>query len=438
MSDELATTLVVPRVRKPPSGPPRSMYKWILARLFGDTAPLRMSSSVSARKLALFGVATWLVTRLGLLVFTFMTCLFEAAHAAPASIAYPVVVQTPLQMLRQWNEFDAPFYQNIALHGYTPISTPYFPLFPLLIRFGLLFTTPDNAWVVGMIISNVMTLVGCVGVVFFAFQETAAFDDTRRTLLLLLAYPLAFFLSAPYTEGLLLAFAAWSLWAARRGNWWVAAMCVFLGVLSRPTGLILYAPVVVEYLRQHAWGRRLALLDAPSAVAILGSGPAAFGIFSIVCWRFTGDPLMWMHADRIYDGRVTIPIWKSIYEGVSFYLSRPAWSFDLFHHMTDFIPFAVMSALTIVLSIRQPLSFTLYMAALIYLAVAGPLPVGWPSHHWVAYTSAGRYLLPSLPVWLALARWAKRAPSLEMLLVYGGVLLQAVCATQFLLGRWMV
>jgi hypothetical protein len=106
--------------------------------------------------------------------------------------------------------------------------------------------------------------------------------------------------------------------------------------------------------------------------------------------------------------------------------------------MTDFVPFVVMSALTIILSTRQPLSFTIYMAALIYLAVAGPVPVGWPTHHWVAYTSAGRYLLPSLPIWLALARWSKRTSWLETLLVYGGVLVQAVCATQFLLGRWMV
>jgi hypothetical protein len=436
MNDDLPVTLVVPRVR--PQLAPQPAYRKIMQRLFSDIAPAQMSSGVSARRLALYGAVVWLVTRLGLLVFTFMTSLFEAAHAAPPSVYFPAVTLSPMQMLHEWNQWDATFYQAIALHGYTPISTPYFPLYPLLIRIGLVFTTPDNAWLVGMIISNAMTLVGCIGVVFFAYQETSDLDDSRRTLILLLAYPLAFFLSAPYTEGLLLAFAAWSLWAARRGNWWLAALCVFLGVLSRPTGLILYLPLIVEYLRQHNWGRWRPLSDAPTALVALASGPTAFGLFSVVCWRYTGNPLIWAQADRIYDGRITIPVWKALYDGVSYYLARPAWSFDQFHHLTDFVPFVVMTALTIALSLRQPVSFTVYMVALIYLAIAGPVPVGWPEHHWVVFTSVGRYLLPSLPVWLALSRWSRRAPGLETLLVYGGILIQAVCATQFLLGRWMV
>lgn len=435
MSDELATTLVVPRVRKTE---PISRLRRIQARLIDDTAPVRMSSAISARTLALYGAAAWLVTRLGLLVFTFMTSLFEAAHTSPVAVPYPSVTESPLHMLSQWNQFDAPFYQDIALHGYRAVSAPFFPLYPLLIRFGLLFTAPSNAWLVAMIISNLMTLAGCIGVVFFAYQETADFGEARRTLIVLLAYPLAFFLSAPYTEGLLLAFAAWSLWASRRGNWRVAALCVFLGVLSRPTGLILYAPLVIEYLRQHNWGRGLRRSDAPSAAAVAVAGPGAFGIVSVVCWITTGDPLMWVHANGAFYGRKTIPIYKSLWDGFNYYLSRPAWSFDQFHHMTDFLPVVMMLALTIALAVRQPISFTAYMAALIYLVIAGPLPTGWPAHHWVSYTSAGRYFIPSLPIWLALARWAKQRPSLETLWVYGGMLVQAVCATQYLLGRWMV
>ncbi len=440
MSDDLAITLVRPRVRAPEPAPPSAIQR-LLARLFGDTAPLRMAPAVSLRALVALGATIWLVTRLGLLVFTFMTSLFEATHATPARVMFPSVTIAPLQLLREWQKWAAPVSQQVARHGYIPSSTPFFPLFPLLIRLGLFFTAPANAWLVALIINNLMALIGCVGLVFFAYQETGSYGDARRTLVLLLAYPLAFFLSAPYTEGLLLAAAAWSLWAARRGNWWLAATCVFLGVLSRPTGMTLAAPVIVEFLRQHDWGRRLRRLQPSTAVtarAVLVAGPAALGVFSLVCWRATGDPLMWLRIDRLTYGRSNIPVWKSLYEGISFYLARPAWSFDLAHHMTDFIPFVVMSLITLALAVRQPLSFTLYMLGLLYLVVAAPMPVGWPTHHWAVYTSAGRYLLPSLPVWLALGRWAGRRPWLESLLLYVGILIQAVCATQYLLGRWMV
>ncbi len=87
-------------------------------------------------------MATWLVTRLCLLVFTFMTSLLEAAHSSPVAVPYPAVTQFPYQMLFQWRPFDAHFYQDVALHGYRAVIAPFFLLYPLLSCFGLLFTTP--------------------------------------------------------------------------------------------------------------------------------------------------------------------------------------------------------------------------------------------------------------------------------------------------------
>lgn len=427
--------------------PTTSWLRRSVARILSGPVRANDMTRGTVRALILLGAGLWVATRFGLVVFTFMTSLFEAAHVAPPTTFFPAISLQPVPMLKEWVQWDANWYILIATKGYWPTATAFFPLFPLLIHLGIAVTGAKYAWFVGMVINNLATLVGCIGIVFFAYQETHNRGDAKRTLLLLLCYPLAFFLAAPYTEGLLLATASWALWAMRRGNWWLAAVCVFLASVSRPTGFALYLPLLFEFFRQVHWGRDLIRWHnlrswwqtrlAP-LLAVAMSAPLGIGVFMFYCWRTFGDPLLWIHVDHTYFGRASMPLWESLREGFSYYLSRPAWSFMQFHNMTDFIPLVVMMILTIVLSIRQPFAFTLYMAALLYLTVASPQPVPSPGEPWVWYMSAGRYLLPSLPIWLALGRWSGRHATLETLIVYGGVLLQAVCVTQFLLGRWMV
>ncbi len=424
---------------------PTSWVSRTASRVLAGPSGISDLNPASARSLVLLGVGLWAATRFALLIFTFMTSLFEAAHSTPPTVYFPAVSLHPGHMLMEWDQWDANWYTLIATKGYWPTATAFFPLFPMLIHVGIAFTGATYAWLVGMVINNFATLMGCIGVAFFVFQETRDRGDSKRSLMLLLCYPLAFFLAAPYTEGLLLATAAWAFWAMRRGNWWLAAACAFLASLSRPTGFALYLPVLFEFARQNDWGRDLIrwhdaslwlLKRALPALAVVTSLPLGFGLFALYCWRRFGDPLLWIHVDDTYFGRVSLPVWQSLRDGFAYYLTRTAWSFEQFHNMTDFIPLVAAIALTIILSVRQPAAFTLYMVALIYMIIAAPQPVAGPD--WVWYMSAGRYLIPSLPIWLALGRWSGRHPSLETLLVYGGVLLQAVCTTQFLLGRWMV
>jgi hypothetical protein len=52
--------------------------------------------------------------------------------------------------------------------------------------------------------------------------------------------------------------------------------------------------------------------------------------------------------------------------------------------------------------------------------------------------SAGRFLLVAAPAFLLLGRWSARRPWLDLLLVSGGFLLQAVLLTFFLSGGWLL
>ena len=69
------------------------------------------------------------------------------------------------------------------------------------------------------------------------------------------------------------------------------------------------------------------------------------------------------------------------------------------------------------------------MAGLIYLAIASPTIFTGNAN---IFSSAGRYLIPSAPIFLMLSRWTAKRPALESFLVDGGFLLQATLATLWL------
>ena len=94
--------------------------------------------------------------------------------------------------------------------------------------------------------------------------------------------------------------------------------------------------------------------------------------------------------------------------------------------------FLAIRVLTIAAIRAQPVSFTLYMAGLLYLALAAPnLVLPDP------LSSVGRVLLVSIPAFLLVGRWMRRWPALDLLIVAGGFMLQAALTTYYLSGGWV-
>jgi Gpi18-like mannosyltransferase len=161
---------------------------------------------------------------------------------------------TPHLLLLSWQRWDADYYLDASLHGYyKPELTAFFPLYPLLIHGATALLGTTHVLIAALLISNLATLGAFIGISCLVMQEGGDLRTAGQTLLVLAAYPLAFFLAAPYAEGVFLACAVWALLAARRGWWYWAALLGFLGALSRPTGVILLLPLVYEFGRQQGW-----------------------------------------------------------------------------------------------------------------------------------------------------------------------------------------
>ena len=380
--------------------------------------------------------AIWLATRLAYLGFTYFAILFSSGSRklSGASIS-------PDQLLNSWAHWDGLWYIRIATQGYYDVqSAAFFPLYPLLIHLVTLVLGQSHVVVAALLISNLGTLGAFIGFALLAANEEGGSEASWRALRMLVAYPLALFLIAPYTEGLFLAFVVAALFCARRGVWRWAALWALLAGLTRPTGVALVLPLLWEYGRQHDWWRRAAwsngewrkrlrLVTLAQGIMVVGAVPAALVLYALYCWVHLGHPLAIINAQHTYWGHKNMPFGQGLFLGISDFLATPALSDLQAQQLVNLAPPIVFILLALVGMRRTPLAFTLYTFGIIYLSLASP--IGTPGAH-NTLNSVGRYLVVAAPIFLLLGSWIKRRPWLDMLLTSGGFLIQAMLALVFL------
>lgn len=398
---------------------PRSVSAW-----FSD-------DYAASRAVVLQATGLWAVTRAGLAVLTYFTVLLHKELLAPRtnpSVSF-------VELVQQWNtRWDANYYRIIAFHGYPPTIrtfSAFFPLYPILISLA--------SHVVGdllapMAVSSLGTLVAFIGLGFLCLHESGDAQTVRPTLRALASYPLAFFLFAPYAEGVSLACIVWALLWMRQSRWYLAALAVFLATLTRQTGALLAVPLALEYVRQHDWGRALRWRQAPELGACLLAAPLGLSLFSAFLWKVYHKPYVWVSIQSTWGHHFMFP-WQGLIRALAYFPSLPAGSYWQGRLLIDLIPLLVVLVLTIALARIQPLAFTLYLAGLLVVILASPV-VDLGTN--VYYIAAGRYMLFALPIFLVIGRWMLRYTWLDTLVTAGGFLLQAAFVTFFLLGGWLI
>lgn len=396
-------------------------------------------------------VGLWLITRALYALLTLVALLF-------LSSAYYVhdTVATPHLLVAAWDRGATQYYfLHLARYGYTRASlTVFYPLYPLLIAGASALTGGGHLLVAALVVSNLGTLGACVALALLAQHELQDAKMSRQSVRVLLAYPLAFFLTAGYTEGMFIAFAALALLSARRGWWYRAALCAWLATETRISGVALFLPLLVEFGRQTVWWRSVSWRQAwwrqarattlswrgvrrsvLPACAVFGAVPLALVTQAIISQAVARDPLAFVHAERSWGHQIMWP-WQAIGVILGGVFSSPAWSYLQARAFLDLIPIVFCTGI-LALNIWHrwlPASFVLYAGGLIYLSVASPIP----SLAFDPAVAAGRYLLPALPIVLLLARWSTYRPQLDTALVTGGFAIQAVLAVYWLQGGWII
>ncbi len=207
--------------------------------------------------------------------------------------AQPLII-----VMSMFNHWDAPHYVDIANNWYVNVGDAanfivFFPLYPILIR---LFTFDFNYInLTALIVSNVCSLIA-----FFYLYKLAKleFNDSVavKAVLFLSIFPTAYFLSAPYTEGLFFALVIVSIYYARLGKWQFAGLISLFAALTRIAGLLLLPVLLVEYFHQKGWKPRK--IDASFLWIFLAL--AGFLIYLGLNNQVTGSPFTFMTVEAMH------------------------------------------------------------------------------------------------------------------------------------------
>ena len=310
--------------------------------------------------------------------------------------------------------WDAGWYESIARHGYAGAghnSLRFFPLVPLLTR-GLSYVPGIGVGTALLVVANVSAFVGVVLLAVLARRETGDDALARRAAWLMCLAPPAFTQVMGYAEGTLLALSVGAMLALRARAWWWAAALGLAAGATRPLGVLLVLPAVVEGLagmRHAPPSRRVARI---SAIA----GPAVgFGAFlAWVGWRY-GDVLAPLKVQQqgAHRGPVADPL-RTLMHDAS-YLVHDQHLGSALH-----LPWVVLALALLVVALRRwPAAYSVYAGAVLVVALTASNLDGFE-----------RYALSAFPLVLAGATVTsgRRVERAVLTLAAGGLALYAVLA----------
>ncbi|MFI1394223.1 glycosyltransferase family 39 protein [Streptomyces sp. NPDC020681] len=303
-------------------------------------------------------------------------------------------------LARAW---DSDWYMLIAEHGYGRIlywpdgavqsDLAFFPLYPALVR-AVTTVVPVTSGSAGLLIS--WTAAGAAAWGIYAVGERLHGRRTATLLVLLWGLlPHSIVLSMAYTEPVLTAFAAWSLYALLTRRWLWAGVLASLAGLSRPNGIAVAAAVLAvaacEVIR--ALGRRERVDRRIWAGAALA--PVGWCGYVLSVGIRTGDPLGgYFSVQRGWTSTFDFGI--GALKVVRDIVLRPA----LFSLLVALLIVAAAVLLFALSALEKPPP-----ALLVYSGVLLLITVGGSGF----FESKPRFLLPAFPLLLPLARAMAKA-----------------------------
>ena len=324
-------------------------------------------------------------------------------------------------VMNMFNHWDAPHYVAIAKNGYVNTGDAanfivFFPLYPILIR---LFTV-DFSYInlSALIVSNVCSLVAFSYLYKIAKLE---FNDSvaMKAVLFLSVFPTAYFLSAPYTEGLFLALVIASIYYARLGKWQFAGLISLFAALTRIEGLVLLPALLVEYFHQKGWKPRKTDLNILWIFLTL----AGSLIYLNINYQITGNPFTFISKQATH-WDVKFGPWTGLTTAYS-WARTASYPSNITIGLAPLV-FAVFGLLMVGVSVWRRLR-PVYIAYM-FFAWALAVSTSW----WI---SVPRYVMAMFPMFMLFGLLTNRkAVNIAIVIVSGAML--CYFTVFFALGWW--
>jgi hypothetical protein len=252
-------------------------------------------------------VAAWRANRRGLLVGLIGTAALKlitewVALVNQYGVNFPrQVIKHPMLLVQVWSHWNAEYYVSIAQYGYAGNTVgrgqavdgiAFAPLYPWSIR--LLHAATHIDWLACAEILTAIATVLSVAILYRIVNSLAGPETAGSTVLMLLAFPTAFFLLAPYpdAQGLLLVMLAFV--CARRHQWILSGVFAAAATLDK-----YYLCIIVLALAFEVWEQRQLRLDGLRRNAAWAHELVSF--FALVMPTLAALGL-WMGYQQVHNG----------------------------------------------------------------------------------------------------------------------------------------
>ncbi len=319
--------------------------------------------------------------------------------------------------------WDSWRYVEIARHGYADIKlATFFPGYPIVMRIVdeaiLRWIFPnanpdDRMALAGMLVSAMMSAAATI-LLYQFLGERLNIDDAWRGTFYLLIFPTAMFMGQLYTESTYLTVSLIALLLTYRKKLWWAGLAATFATVTRPTGVLLFFPMITVWL-DHWWRGK----DLPRRDLI----PIAFPITTFLAFN------AWLQSQGLNTFQAQQDFGRYFMQPVTLCIlaQQLGW---MVTNTTGLVTVGFDLLLTLFatsLSIREwkwhP-GLALYGLAAIWL----PLGTG-------QLVSQNRYVLIVVPMIMVLARWG-RNPIFDRVWTILSLLLFAMYTVLFTQGFW--
>ena len=366
-------------------GTVRPVRQWFVAARHGVTSPEfagRWGPAVLA------GLGVWLASRVALFLAGIIFVYGQPGHGVIGRGGF-----WPISVFYAW---DSGQLRRIATLGYTsPTDFAFFPGYPKLAR--RLADLLGGSHLQIAIMLSVLAWAGAAAAAVAIWRLGADRYDERvatRAAVILLFGPFAYFLVAPYTEGMFLGLAVWAWLCGTRRHWWLAGLLGGLAAFTRINGLFLGVGLVTMYLEQHWSGRRPHI--RPDGTALLLPFAGAFAYFAYLR-ALTGRWTTWFDAQSLgWQRHFTEPL-KSLRVSIERATRSTLPSELRFQYKLEIVFAAIGVAFVVVFAVTKAWSEFVYCL----LTMAAELTSTF-------YLSVPRAVLLLFPIPLVIAAWSCR------------------------------
>ncbi len=384
------------------------------------------------------------------------TGVFVCGFLAIVLFGYRPGVEVPWRFFD--NEFlnlparwDTGWYLGVAMEGYQwfPARPDYqqniafFPVYPMLMRYGSLLFAREVMWT-GVLISW-LSFFGAIVYLFRLADAKLGAERALAVVALLASYPFAFFYSTAYTESLFLLTIVGACFHFERDELWQAGLWGLTAGLTRPNGCVLSVVLALMAIRplwpspagpRSNWDIRTAVkrwrpvwpvrgewMRLAVRIAIAAAPGIGMLIYSTYIYYLTGHPLRWAMQNAA---------WGRVYKGLDALVAQQAqiigdhglYSYAATRSLDALQAIAVVFVLVTVWPVFR--RFGLAYAVLILVNLLPPLMMG-------GLLSTGRVTAVLFPTFLWLGAAVPATHRAGWIALFA--MLQAICAALFFTWR---